>query len=42
MRAAFPALVTGLPQLRLDVPPTEVPMRVGTNIYGVDALPVAW
>jgi cytochrome P450 len=42
MRAAFPTLLTGLPELRLDIPPLEVPMRVGTNIYGVDALPVAW
>lgn len=42
MRAAFPALVTGLPGLCLDIPSAEVPMRVGTNIYGVEALPVAW
>jgi cytochrome P450 len=42
MRAAFPTLVTGLPGLRLDIAPAEVPLRVGTNIYGVEALPVAW
>jgi hypothetical protein len=42
MRAAFPTLLAGLPELRLDIPPVEVSMRVGTNIYGVEALPVAW
>jgi cytochrome P450 len=42
MRAAFPALLTRLPGLRLDVAPDEVPMRTDANIYGVHALPVAW
>jgi cytochrome P450 len=42
MRAAFPALLTRLPGLRLDLAPDEVPMRTDANIYGVHALPVAW
>jgi cytochrome P450 len=42
MRAAFPALLTRLPGLRLDVAPGDVPMRTDANIHGVHALPVAW
>ncbi|MCZ1008933.1 cytochrome P450 [Streptomyces lydicus] len=42
MRVAFPALVTRFPTLRLAVPPEEVPLRHGMNIYGVHRLPVTW
>jgi cytochrome P450 len=42
MRAAFPALLSRLPGLRLDVAPGDVPMRTDANIHGVHALPVAW
>jgi len=42
MRAAFPALLTRLPGLRLAVAPGDVPLRTDANIYGVHALPVAW
>ncbi|MFE3886510.1 cytochrome P450 [Streptomyces lydicus] len=42
MRVAFPALVTRFPTLRPAVPPEEVPLRHGMNIYGVHRLPVTW
>jgi cytochrome P450 len=42
MRAAFPALLTRFPTLRLAVDPAEVPMRTDSNIYGVRELPVTW
>jgi cytochrome P450 len=42
MRAAFPALLTRLPGLRLDIAPGDVSMRTDANIYGVNALPVTW
>ncbi|GGT32215.1 cytochrome P450 [Nonomuraea spiralis] len=42
MRAAFPALVTRFPGLRLAVPPEEVPVRAGTDVHGVLSLPVRW
>jgi len=42
MRAAFPTLLSGLPELRLDVASSDVPLRTDTNIYGVHSLPVAW
>ncbi|MFG2830818.1 cytochrome P450 [Streptomyces sp. NPDC048434] len=42
MRVAFPALFTRFPTLRLAVPPEEVPLRDGMNIYGVRRLPVTW
>ncbi|MDA2807825.1 cytochrome P450 [Nocardiopsis suaedae] len=42
MRAAFPALLRRLPDLRLAVPPEEVPLRSEADIYGVEALPVTW
>ncbi|MGX1755398.1 cytochrome P450 [Streptomyces lydicus] len=42
MRVALPALVTRFPTLRLDVPPEEIPLRHGMNIYGVHRLPVTW
>ena len=42
MSVAFPALLTRFPGLRLAVPPQEVPLRVATNVYGVQSLPVTW
>ncbi|MFG2386693.1 cytochrome P450 [Streptomyces avermitilis] len=42
MSVAFPALLTRFPTLRLAVPQEEVPLRVSTNIYGVQTLPVTW
>jgi cytochrome P450 len=42
MRVAFPALFARFPTLRLAVPPEEVPMRTGMDIYGVHQLPVTW
>ncbi|WP_438297308.1 cytochrome P450 [Streptomyces sp. HUAS TT7] len=42
MRVALPALFTRFPTLRLAVPPEEVPLRVGMDVYGVHRLPVTW
>ncbi|WP_157249482.1 cytochrome P450 [Nonomuraea typhae] len=42
MRAAFPALLSRFPGLRLAVPVEEVPMRDGQDIFGVHRLPVTW
>ncbi|WP_017557426.1 cytochrome P450 [Nocardiopsis baichengensis] len=42
MRTALPALLQRFPDLRLAVPPEEVPMRDRSDIYGVERLPVAW
>ncbi|MGW2230142.1 cytochrome P450 [Streptomyces formicae] len=42
MRAAFPALLTRFPTLRLAVPADEIPLRTGMNIFGVHRLPVTW
>ncbi|MEV6276329.1 cytochrome P450 [Nocardia sp. NPDC051832] len=42
MRVAFSALTARFPGLRLAVPAAEVPLREGTDIYGVRALPVTW
>ncbi|WP_371127195.1 cytochrome P450 [Streptomyces sp. 2112.3] len=42
MRVALPALLARFPTLRLAVPPEEVPLRHGMNIYGVHRLPVTW
>ncbi|MFI0807532.1 cytochrome P450 [Streptomyces echinatus] len=42
MGVAFPALLTRFPTLRPAVPPEEVPLRVSTNVYGVQSLPVTW
>lgn len=42
MQVAFPALFTRFPTLRLAVPPEDVPLRDGMNIYGVHRLPVTW
>ncbi|GLZ33909.1 cytochrome P450 [Lentzea sp. NBRC 105346] len=42
MRVGFTALFREFPDLRLDVPASEVPMRTNMSIYGVHSLPVAW
>ncbi|GAA1672073.1 cytochrome P450 [Fodinicola feengrottensis] len=42
LRVALPALFARFPDLRLAVPAEEVPLRQGTDIYGVQRLPVAW
>lgn len=42
MSVAFPALLTRFPSLRVAVPREEVPLRVSTNVYGVQSLPVTW
>ncbi|MER5647502.1 cytochrome P450 [Streptosporangium sp. NPDC002524] len=43
MRAAFPALLTRFPSLRLAVPAEEVGLRPETaDIFGVKSLPVTW
>ncbi|MEU4211259.1 cytochrome P450 [Streptomyces sp. NPDC026206] len=42
MRVALQALFTRFPDLRLAVPPGEVPLRTEANIYGVHRLPVTW
>jgi cytochrome P450 len=42
MRVAFSALLARFPELRLAVPREEVPVRVASDIHGVDRLPVAW
>ncbi len=42
MRAGFAGLLHRFPTLALAVPPEEVPLRTGMNIYGVHELPVTW
>ncbi|OLR93282.1 cytochrome P450 [Actinokineospora bangkokensis] len=43
MRVAFPALLRGLPSLRLAVPAEDVPLRPDhQGIHGVRRLPVSW
>lgn len=42
LRIGFSALLSRFPNLRLAVAPSEVPLRAGRGIYGVDALPVIW
>ncbi len=42
MRIAYPALFRRFPTLRLAVPFEEIQWRGNTNIYGLEALPVAW
>ncbi len=42
MRVGFPALFRRFPDLRLAVPPEQVPLRTDMVIYGVHALPVTW
>ena len=42
MRVAYSSLLRRFPDLRLAVPPDEVPMREKIVPYGPRALPVAW
>jgi cytochrome P450 len=42
LRAGFDGLLRRFPNLRLDVPADQVPLRTDMNIYGVHALPVTW
>ncbi|GAB3959491.1 cytochrome P450 [Actinoallomurus acanthiterrae] len=42
LRIALTALFDRFPDLRLAVPPAEVPTRDRMAVYGVDRLPVAW
>ncbi|GAA5054921.1 cytochrome P450 [Nocardia callitridis] len=42
MRVALPALVSRFPALRLAVPPDDVPLRHGDDVYGARRLPVTW
>ncbi|MGW3346116.1 cytochrome P450 [Nonomuraea rubra] len=42
LRVALTALFEHFPDLRLAVPPAEVPTRDRMAVYGVDRLPVAW
>ncbi|MEH1125351.1 cytochrome P450 [Micromonospora sp. CPCC 206061] len=42
MRIGFTALLRRFPNLRLAVPPEEVPLRTDMAVYGVHRLPVAW
>ncbi|MBO8184021.1 cytochrome P450 [Streptomyces spirodelae] len=42
MSVAFPALLARFPTLRPAIPREEVPLRVNTNVYGVESLPVTW
>ncbi|MEJ2855617.1 MULTISPECIES: cytochrome P450 [unclassified Saccharothrix] len=42
MAVGFTELLRRLPNLRLDLPATEVPLRSDMLVYGVHSLPVAW
>ena len=42
MAVGYTELLRRLPNLRLAVPPEEVPLRNDMFIYGVHALPVTW
>jgi cytochrome P450 len=42
MRIALPALLKRFPNLCLDMPPEEVPLRSETAFYGARRLPIAW
>ncbi|WP_320065573.1 cytochrome P450 [Micromonospora sp. RTGN7] len=42
MRVGYSELLRRLPNLRLAVPPEEVPLRTDMITYGVHALPVVW
>lgn len=42
LELALPALFERVPTIRLDVPVSELTLRPGTTIQGVNALPVAW
>ncbi|MGI8312590.1 cytochrome P450 [Saccharopolyspora hattusasensis] len=42
LRIAYTALLRRFPELRLAVPPKEVPRREAMSIYGLHRLPVTW
>lgn len=42
MRIGFSALLRRFPDLRLAVPPEEVPLRTEMAVHGVHRLPVTW
>ncbi|CAL9466264.1 cytochrome P450 [Streptomyces sp. enrichment culture] len=42
LRAALPALFRRFPDLRLAVPPEEIPPRRDMTLHGVECLPVTW
>lgn len=42
LRSAIPALVIRFDDLRLAVPPAQVPVRVGAPVHGLRALPLSW
>jgi cytochrome P450 len=42
MRVALPALLNRFPTLRMDIDPDEVPLRLSSDVFGVDRFPVAW
>jgi cytochrome P450 len=42
LKTAFAALLDRFPNLRLAVPPDEVPLRTDRGIVGVSELPVTW
>jgi cytochrome P450 len=42
MAVAYTELLRRLPNLRLAVPPEEVPLRNDMLTYGVHELPIAW
>ena len=42
LRIGFSALLSRFPTLRLAVPPSDIPLRTGRGIYGVDTLPITW
>ncbi|GAA4470712.1 cytochrome P450 [Phytohabitans houttuyneae] len=42
MRVGFSALLRRFPDLRLAVPPEEVPLRTDMAVHGVHRLPVTW
>jgi cytochrome P450 len=42
MTVGYTELLRRLPNLRLDAPPEEVPLRNDMLTYGVHALPIAW
>jgi hypothetical protein len=42
MTIGFTELLRRLPELRLAVPPSDVPLRTDMGIYGVHSLPISW
>jgi cytochrome P450 len=42
MRVALPALLNRFPTLRMDIAPEDVPLRLSSDVFGVDRFPVAW